>query len=246
MSAAGVRRLERLKVGGIQVRNFRRLAELARLTPQALRARIGPPQWWVLPKPGEPTPSLSSCPADGAERAAVPREPALSTLDACVSSDRILPTDADAEAQPLAWSGGAPQPVVELERYHGVSASRTDVRVAVSRETAYAPAGSLRRFSVVVDGDCMEPRYRHGELVIFSVDAAEREGILEGRNYFVQLSDGQNTFKRIFFVPDDPDRLLLCCWNPIYPPRTVERRHVILLARAEYRLIPDEGSGHGV
>jgi phage repressor protein C with HTH and peptisase S24 domain len=86
----------------------------------------------------------------------------------------------------------------------------------------------------------MEPRYRHGDVVIFSVDAAEREGVVDGKNYFVQLDDGENTFKRVFADPRDPDRLVLRCWNPKYPPRAVDRRTVRLLARAVYRLVPDE------
>ncbi len=86
----------------------------------------------------------------------------------------------------------------------------------------------------------MEPRYRHGDVVVFSVDAVNQEGIVDGRNYFVQFEDGENTFKRIFQDPADPDQLILRCWNVQYAQRIVDRRRIRLLARAIYRLIPDE------
>jgi biotin operon repressor len=198
MSTAGVRRLEQLEVGGMQVRNFRRLAELTQCTPQQLRQRIGvSPEW------------------------------------SRVSEDLV-------SGQPSAMAPSPSLPVVNVERYHGVSAARTEDRASVDRGQIPVPAGASRRFAVVVDGDCMEPKYGNGDVVIFSVDAAEREGIIEGRNYFIQFTDGQNTFKRIFFEPTDVHWLILRCWNARYPDRRVERSTVQLLARAEYRLVPDE------
>ena len=89
----------------------------------------------------------------------------------------------------------------------------------------------------------MEPKYRHGDVVIFSVDAVEREGILQGRNYFVQLDDGQNTFKRVFEDPAQPNALILRCWNKRYAKRVIDRRSVRLLARAIYKLVPDDDKG---
>ncbi len=86
----------------------------------------------------------------------------------------------------------------------------------------------------------MEDRYRHGDVVVFSIDAAEQEGIVDGRNYFIQFHDGENTFKRIFLDPDDADHLLLRCWNPRYPQRRIERDQISLLAKAVYRLVPDQ------
>jgi hypothetical protein len=77
-------------------------------------------------------------------------------------------------------------------------------------------------------------------MVVFSVDAAEREGIMEGRNYFIQFTEGETTFKRIFFDPVEANRLILRCWNGKYPDRLIERGSVQLLARAEYRLVRDE------
>jgi transcriptional regulator with XRE-family HTH domain len=148
---------------------------------------------------------------------------------------------ADVE-QPASFRRGSIQPAVEIDRFHGVSAARPEERPGVERGTTLVPAGTARCFSVTVDGDCMEPKYRHGDVVIFSVDAAEREGIVEGRNYFIQFDDGENTFKRVFSDPRDEDRLVLRCWNKRYPQRGVDRRRVKLLARAVYRLVPDDGA----
>ena len=100
------------------------------------------------------------------------------------------------------------------------------------------PFGMKRPFAVTVDGDCMEPKFHDGDMVIFSLDATEREGIVEGKDYFIQLADGSNTFKRVFLDPENRDVLILRCWNEKYPERVIERAQVKLLARAIYTLIP--------
>jgi transcriptional regulator with XRE-family HTH domain len=142
--------------------------------------------------------------------------------------------------QPAALARARAEPVMDVVRFHGVSASRAENRTDVERGRVPVRAGPDRRFAVAVDGDCMEPKYRHGDEVVFSVDAAEREGIVQGRNYFIQFVDGETTFKRIFFDPIEANRLVLRCWNTKYPDRQVERSAIQLLARAEYRLVKDE------
>ena len=204
MSAQNVRRLEQSEVGGMQVKNFRRLADLLKVTPDELRQRIGASAEAELDPAG---------PVAGRSRGI-------------------------AEA-PTAIVPGSVSPVVEIERFHGVSAARPEDRTDLADGKSLAPAGAMRRFSAVVDGDCMEPKYRHGEVVIFSVDAAELEGVINGRNYFVQFDDGQNTFKRLFADPADPELLVLRCWNQRYPERAVPRSSVKLIARAIYKLVPD-------
>jgi transcriptional regulator with XRE-family HTH domain len=209
MSTAGVRRLEQLEFGGMQMRNFRKLAELARLTPRQLRRRIGTP---IVG-----TPNVESAQSQSARN-----------------------------NQPPALASGSLGRVVDVERFHGVSAARPEDRAGVKDGRVPVPAGAGRRFAAVVDGDCMEPKYHHGDVVVFSIDAAEREGIVDGRNYFIQFADGENTFKRVFSDPENSDRLVLRCWNPKYPARVVERNRVQILARAEFRLVPDEYVGAGL
>ena len=208
MSPANVRRLEQLEVGGMQVKNFRRLATLLNVAPDELRRKIG----------------AMEPPASKDEREA-PASARPSTA---------------AASFPAGLKPGTKRDVVEVDHFHGVSAARNEDRTDANRGRAPVPSGSPRRFAVTVDGDCMEPKYRDGDIVVFSVDAAEGEGVIEGKNYFLQFVDGENTFKRIFPDPENRELLILRCWNERYPPRIVERSRVKLLARAVYRLTPDE------
>jgi len=211
MSPANVRRLEQSESSGMHVKNFRRLATLVNVSPEELRRRIGVP-----------------VAAHG------PSESALGTLSAQTDypqEDRQFPRGMRIDTL---------KEVTDVEHFHGVSAARTEHRTATGRGKSPVPGPAQRRFAVSVDGDCMEPKYRDGESVIFSVDAAESEGIIEGRNYFIQFADGQNTFKRIFLDPENHELLVLKCWNKKYPPRTVERSSIKLLARAVFKLTPDE------
>ncbi len=204
MSPANIRRLEQAQTGGMQVKNFRRLATMLNISPDDLRRAIGA--------------------TDSTEM------PSENSQDASIVTAEF----------PAAVKPGPPRDIVEVPHYHGVSAARTEDRSDAARGKAVVPAGPRRRFAVTVDGDCMEPKYRDGDVVVFSVDAAEREGIVEGKNYFIQFTDGQNTFKRIFLDPDNRELLILRCWNERYPQRIVERSQVKLLARAVYRLVADE------
>lgn len=219
MSPANVRRLEQSPISGMQVKNFRRLAGLLNIAPDELRRRIGAPR-------GEARDSTERIPqARGAEstRPAAP-----------------MPESTIHDAEFPAGVGGPPRETVDITHFHGVSAARIEDRTATARGAVPAPPGPRRRFAVTVDGDCMAPRYQHGDIVVFSVDAAEREGIVEGKNYFIQFVDGENSFKRIFLDPESRDRVILRCWNERYAPRIVERNRIKLLARAVYRLQPDE------
>ena len=154
---------------------------------------------------------------------------------------RRLAGDAvESAAQPSSIRPGSIHRAVEIERFHGVSAARAEDRTGVGIGKMLVPPGSTRRFTAKVDGDCMVPKYHHGDEVVFSVDAVENEGIVEGRNYFIQFDDGENTFKRVFFHSDDEGLLVLRCWNSEYVDRVVERVRIVLLARAIYRLVPDE------
>ena len=203
MSPANVRRLEQSEAGGMQVKNFRRLATLLNVSPDDLRRQIGAP---IEMRP----------------ESAVEDQPPVTGH---FPSSLKISTKHD---------------VMEIPHYHGVSAARTENRSETPRGRAAVPTGSARRFAVTVDGDCMEPKYRHNDTVIFSIDAAEREGIVDGKNYFVQFADGETTFKRIFLDPENRELVVLKCWNDRYPPRIVERAKIQFVARAVFRMVPDE------
>ena len=54
-------------------------------------------------------------------------------------------------------------------------------------------------FAARVSGDSMTPKYREGEIVIFSPSAAAKSG----DDCFVRFEDGHTTFKRVFFESDE-------------------------------------------
>jgi SOS-response transcriptional repressor LexA len=56
-------------------------------------------------------------------------------------------------------------------------------------------------FAARVHGDSMTPKYREGDIVIFSPAASPRSG----DDCFVRFDDGQTTFKRVFFESADDD-----------------------------------------
>jgi phage repressor protein C with HTH and peptisase S24 domain/DNA-binding XRE family transcriptional regulator len=60
-------------------------------------------------------------------------------------------------------------------------------------------------FAARVHGDSMTPKYREGDIVIFSPAAAPRNG----DDCFIRFDDGQTTFKRVFFEADEKGRSAL-------------------------------------
>jgi len=127
----------------------------------------------------------------------------------------------------------------------GVAASRRVEKVADRPDAnRLAITHDRRPFSAPVDGDCQDPKWKHGELVIFSFDAYEREGILAGKSYYLAFADGSTTFKRVFLDERDPDVLILRCWNRQKYPRDqrVHRDEIVRVARAiSKQVLVDEG-----
>lgn len=117
----------------------------------------------------------------------------------------------------------------------GIAASRR-----VDKLSEYPDANRLvgstdrRAFCAPVDGDCQKPKWKHGEIVIFSYDAVEREGVLPGRSYYLAFTDGSTTFKRVFMDERDPETFILRCWNRRKYPRDqrVHRDEIVRIAKA--------------
>jgi transcriptional regulator with XRE-family HTH domain len=117
----------------------------------------------------------------------------------------------------------------------GVAASRRVDKFAEHPDANVLAAASDRRaFAAPVDGDCQHPKWKHGEVVVFSFEAAEREGILLGKSYYLAFTDGSTTFKRVFTDENDPEVYVLRCWNRRkYPAdQRVHRDEVVRIARA--------------
>ena len=75
-------------------------------------------------------------------------------------------------------------------------------------------------FAARVHGDSMTPKYREGDIVIFSPAAGPKSG----DDCFVRFEDGHTTFKRVFFENDDEggrqSMLRLQPRNEKYRPQT--------------------------
>jgi SOS-response transcriptional repressor LexA len=88
-------------------------------------------------------------------------------------------------------------------------------------------------FACRVHGDSMLPKYRAGDIVIFSPAAAASSG----DDCFVRFDDGHTTFKRVFFESDDAGVAVLRLQprNERYRPQTVPAQRVTGLYKALYR-----------
>jgi phage repressor protein C with HTH and peptisase S24 domain len=88
-------------------------------------------------------------------------------------------------------------------------------------------------FATRVCGDSMMPKYRDGDIVIFSPAASPRNG----DDCFVRFEDGQTTFKRVFFESDEASQpvLRLQPRNEKYRPQVIASTKVSGLYKAVYK-----------
>ena len=88
-------------------------------------------------------------------------------------------------------------------------------------------------FAARVFGDSMTPKYREGDVVIFSPALPPRDG----DDCFVRFADGQTTFKRVFFESAEKGASVLRLQprNERYRPQVVPSQNVTGLYRAVYR-----------
>jgi phage repressor protein C with HTH and peptisase S24 domain len=88
-------------------------------------------------------------------------------------------------------------------------------------------------FAARVHGDSMTPKYRQGDIVIFSPAAAHKDG----DDCFVRFADGHTTFKRVFFETGEGKKQVLRLQprNEKYRPQVVPSDEVTGLYKAVYR-----------
>jgi phage repressor protein C with HTH and peptisase S24 domain len=88
-------------------------------------------------------------------------------------------------------------------------------------------------FAARVHGDSMVPKYREGDIVIFSPSAAPKNG----DDCFVRFEDGQTTFKRVFFETDETGRAVLRLQprNEKYRAQTIPSEQVTGLYKAVFK-----------
>jgi phage repressor protein C with HTH and peptisase S24 domain len=88
-------------------------------------------------------------------------------------------------------------------------------------------------FAARVFGDSMWPKYREGDIVIFSPVAAHKNG----DDCFVRFEDGHTTFKRVFFESDESGKSVLRLQprNEKYRAQTVPSERVSGLYKAVFK-----------
>ena len=88
-------------------------------------------------------------------------------------------------------------------------------------------------FAARVHGDSMSPKYREGDIVIFSPVAAHKNG----DDCFVRFEDGHTTFKRVFFESDEGGKSVLRLQprNEKYRAQTVPAEGVSGLYKAVFK-----------
>ncbi len=135
--------------------------------------------------------------------------------------------DTEREIPPLA--AGRLVPVInKIEAGYPADFDDLDYPVGIADDYVRCPdLHDPNAFAVRVVGDSMEPRFREGDIVVFS-PAAE---VQSGDDCFIRFSmPHETTFKRVFFEPDNQVRLQPR--NDKYPPIIVEGSRINGLYRA--------------
>jgi phage repressor protein C with HTH and peptisase S24 domain len=88
-------------------------------------------------------------------------------------------------------------------------------------------------FAARVHGDSMTPKYREGDIVIFSPGKSPKNG----DDCFVRFQDGHTTFKRVFFESDDKGNptLRLQPRNEKYRPQIIPSTEITGLYKAVFK-----------
>jgi phage repressor protein C with HTH and peptisase S24 domain len=148
-------------------------------------------------------------------------------LDAHLAKNGL---DTEQDAVPLA--AGRLVPVInKVAAGYPTDFNDMDYPVGVADDYVRCPdLHDPNAFAVRVVGDSMEPKYREGDIVIFSPSA----DVKSGDDCFIRFATPhETTFKRAFFEPNDKVRLQPR--NEKYSPTTVEGKRINGLYRAIIR-----------
>jgi phage repressor protein C with HTH and peptisase S24 domain len=112
----------------------------------------------------------------------------------------------------------------------------TDLSYPAGVADSYVTCPDVRdaqAFAARVCGDSMMPKYREGDLVVFTPSLMARSG----DDCFVRFEDGQTTFKRVFFESDENGKAVLRLQprNEKYRPQTVSAEQVTGLYKAHLK-----------
>ena len=120
-------------------------------------------------------------------------------------------------------SAGARVPVInKLSAGYPLHFTDLDYPPSVAEEYVRCPdIHDSQAFAARVVGDSMEPRYREGDIIVFSPAAPARTG----DDCFIRFEgDGRTTFKRLYV--DDEESIRLQPLNSKYPAETYSRNEV--------------------
>lgn len=138
-------------------------------------------------------------------------------------AENVEPVNANAIPIINKVSAGYPKDFTDLDYPRGVA-------------DAYLTCPELsdpNAFAARVCGDSMMPKYKEGDVVVFSPGLVPRSG----DDCFVRFEDGQTTFKRVFFETDERGKSVLRLQprNERYRPQTLAPEKVTGLYKALYR-----------
>jgi SOS-response transcriptional repressor LexA len=132
-------------------------------------------------------------------------------------------------------SAGRPVPVINSVAA-GYPRDFTDLDYPphVADEYVLCPdVADAQAFAARVIGDSMAPRFREGDIVVFSPNASAHDG----QACFVRFADtGETAFKAVYLDDDDDGTIRLQPLNPAYSPQRVNRDRINGLYPAIYRI----------
>lgn len=135
---------------------------------------------------------------------------------------RLVPGTAEPNAEPVPVAGKLVPIINRVSAGYPVDFDDLDYPTGIAEDYVRCPdLHDPHAFAVRVVGDSMEPRYRQGDVVIFS----PARQVENGDDCFVRLCEPhETTFKRIFF--DDENTIRLQPNNPIYSPLILPRQRI--------------------
>jgi repressor LexA len=154
----------------------------------------------------------------------IDKKPATASLDSLLSESSL-----SAQQDKTSIAAGRLVPIINKVAA-GYPADFDDLSYPAGVADDYVRCPDLHdpnAFAVRIIGDSMEPKFRQGDIVVFSPALEVRSG----DDCFVRFtSPHETTFKRVFFEPDNQIRLQPR--NDKYPPQILDGKRINGLYRA--------------
>lgn len=214
-----VRHIERKDEVGVYAPTFRKLADATKMTVDALRREIGVAETdarQVDFEAGVGAALRDFVRTKAQEEGETPAAPPFDDRSVEPYSERPLLAEI---------------PLFELSVACGTWTDVSEVEDVLS--PAQIEQGLFR---VRLAGDSMTPEYRAGQVVEFRCVRVGHDGLVAGRDYYIQRADGCATFKRVERFDDDVITLRALNKKKYPKALTVERGLVVRMALAVARV----------